>query len=111
MRHNKIFAVPESSQAVCRGVLVKDTDKMSTGKVGSIWMPDSDRKDIEKDGAEPVEFGEVVSVGGEVSELKPGDLVVYRRIMAYGMPNGIDPTFLWKIEYPHSILCVVRENA
>lgn len=103
----KLMTVPITARAVGKGVLVKDTSFFSSEKAGLIYLPPTDRQDLEKDFMEPVEVGEVVSVGGMVEGLSPGDFVVYRRITAYAMPNSFDPTFLWKIESPTSIIAKI----
>jgi hypothetical protein len=106
---DKLFAVTEGAQAVFLGILVKDTMRYCSQKAGLIWLPENDRKDLDKDGLEPVEVGEVISVGCMVPpEIKVGDVLLYRRITAYGMPNGMFDSVIWKLEWPFSIVAKIN---
>ncbi len=108
MKRNKIILPPESLlKAINEGVLVKDTMKYSSDRVGLIYLPGSDRLDLDKQ----VEMGEVISTGNDVGdEINVGDVVLYRRLTAYHIPNGLEPYKLWKLEYPYSILAVIPQG-
>ena len=105
MRRDRIIEIPESLvKAAVNDVIVKDTRKLTSQKVGLIYLPDGDRQDFDKQ----FEIGEVVSKGCKVSdEINVGDIVIYRRLMAFWIPNGLDKPFLWKFEYPFAVLALV----
>jgi hypothetical protein len=104
MRRDRIIEIPESGvKAINGGVVVKDTMKLCAVRAGLIYLPDSDRQDFDKQ----VEIGEVVSKGMDVEGIEVGDVVLYRRLTAFWLPNGLEKPFLWKIESPLSILVVI----
>lgn len=109
MRRNHIIYIPEDClKAINDGVVVRDTMRFCSDKVGLLYMPESDRLDFDKE----VEVGEVVSIGDNVpkGELEVGDFVLYRRLTAFWIPNGLSSAKLWKLEYPFSILCTVPKE-
>ena len=109
MIRNRIIKAPET--AVCAindGIIVRDTMAFCTRKAGLIWMPESDRKDFDTE----LEIGEVISVGGNVpvDHIQVGDIVLYRRLTAYWLPNGIQSPCLWKLEHPISVVVVLASG-
>lgn len=109
MRRNRIIRLSEDSlSAILDGIVVKDTTQYCSDRVGLIYLPESDRMDMDKQ----VEIGEVVSIGSNVpeGEMQVGDVVIYRRLTAFWIPNGLGLPRLWKIEYPYSILTVIPKD-
>jgi hypothetical protein len=109
MRRDRIIDIPEGQvKALNEGVIVRDTMRLCADKIGLIYLPESDRLDFDKQ----VEIGEVVSIGNSVpsNDLRIGDIVLYRRLTAFWLPNGLEKPKLWKIEYPFSILVVVPQD-
>lgn len=106
MRRDRIIGISEKeAKAVVGGIIVKDTNLLCASRAGLIYLPPSDRMDFDKQ----FEIGEVVSIGCAVppDEMAVGDVVIYRRLTAFWIPNGLDKPFLWKIEYPYSVLVVI----
>ena len=88
--------MPEKGiHCLAKAIVVKDTTRSVLNKLLTIIIPSSDRQDADK----LLEIGEVIQVGSKVSdEIKVGDLVLYRRIAAFYIPNGIDKPYLWTFD-------------
>lgn len=110
MKRNKLIFCPEDVvQPILDGIIVKDTMNYSSVKAGRIFLPETDRMDFDKQ----VEVGEVVAIGSNVDpdEVAVGDTVLYRRLTAFWLPNGLDQPNLWKIEHPFSLLAVIPKGS
>lgn len=77
---------------------------MDVGEEG-IVLPDAVRTDFTR----TFEIGVVTSVGSEIEDLKPGDVILYRTYAAYRLPNGLFPPYMFKIDY-FSVICKLGED-
>jgi co-chaperonin GroES (HSP10) len=99
-----LFPPEDYLKGIEKGIIVKDSSDLDRKTMG-IVLPDTDRMDADKQ----FDVGRVLSVGDKCEYVKKGDLVVYRRLTAYRIPNGLNPPVLWKLEEGMSIICVVDE--
>lgn len=92
----KIISIPEDGvKCLPLGIVVKDTDYNVINKTLTIIIPSTDRQDADK----ILEIGEVVSKGSKVDDdLKVGDIILYRRIAAFYIPNGIEAPYMWAMD-------------
>lgn len=101
---------PQNAAAATSGaIIVADTNKfVRTREQSLIWFPEAERADIDKN----LEIGIVVAVGDLVpkDEVKPGDVILYKSRHAYRLPNGVDPIFMFKIDYPFSVIAVLGDG-
>lgn len=87
-----------------RTLLVADTDMFCVET--EFLMPAACRTDISR----TYEIGVVTAVGSEVDDILPGDVILYRTHAAYRLPNGLLPAFMFKIDYPNSVIAVLGRD-
>lgn len=87
-------------------LLVRKTTQYCAPKTASgiVLPPDSTADMVDK----KYDIGEVIAIGSEVKEVAVGDVVVYQRMAAMRLPNGLDEATIFKLEEtPMAILCVL----
>lgn len=96
--------IPEAliATAAPLAVIVRDTPLFEL-KSSLLALPPGVRNDLDRN----LEAGVVVAVGSGVEGLAKGDTVLYRSRHAYRIPNGVDAPFLFKVEWPYSIIIAV----
>lgn len=100
---NKIVAFPEDRiKAIGKGIIVKATDKFCKEKTeqGIVLTGNATKK---------YDIGEVIAIGESVAEVKIGDIVLYQAVasVAYPIPNGMDTSYLTKIDEVSNVIIAV----
>lgn len=103
----KVITIPERGiKCLANSVIVKDTDVYVQNPTLTIILPDSDRKDFDK----ILEIGEVVTVGSNIQNIFPGDILLYRRLAAFYIPNGIEEPYLWMFD-EFAVVAKIHKNS
>ncbi len=104
-RTGKFIVIPERIVRAPTGMtmIVKYTKQYAVPML--LELPDVERFDLEK---KAPDIGEVVAVGSEIFDVFVGDVILYRVLHGYPIPNGPYDVFMYKIDYPFSLIAKVQ---